>query len=73
MLPVSHMDLLIVLAFVNATAFIGFVVVIFLAFRAMRESDRHFAEMQRLTTAVAAMVYQEEEKTRALLRQYGWP
>ena len=73
MLPVSHLDLLIVLAFVNATAFVGFVVAIIQAVRAARESDRHFAEMQRLTTAVAGMVYQEEEKTRALLREHGWP
>lgn len=74
MLPVTHTDLLIILAFTVATTVTGFSFMSFLVYRVIRDSKRHFAEITRMTTAVAGMVYQEEEKkTRALLREHGWP
>ena len=48
MLPVTHTDLLVILAFTVAITVAGFSFMTF-------------------------MVYQEEEKTRALLREHGWP
>jgi hypothetical protein len=73
MLPVTHADLLIILAFTVAITVTGFSFMLYLLFRFEVESKRHFAEITRMTTAVAGMVYQEEEKTRALLREHGWP
>ena len=73
MLPVTHTDLLIILACTVAITVTGFSFMTFLVYRVVKDSKRHFAELARMTTAVAGMVYQEEEKTRAWLREHGWP
>jgi hypothetical protein len=83
-LTVSHEALAIILALAALGTVAGLSFMACLVYRSERHSarhfaqmeerfERHFAEMQRLTKAVAGLVYQEEEKTRALLREHGWP
>ena len=76
-MTLSHEALAIILA---AITLAGFSFMTSLLYLWERDSKRHFAqmeerfaEMQRLTKAVAGLVYQEEEKTRTLLREHGWP
>ncbi len=71
MLPVTHSDLLVILAFTIAITVTGFSFLGYLLYRSERESRQGMAEIVRISKAVAALVYQEEEKTRALLRQHG--
>lgn len=71
--PVSHFDLLVVLAFLTAITLSGFSLLVFLAYQWRRDSKRHFERLRQMTTAVGGMVYQEEAKTRALLREHGRP
>jgi hypothetical protein len=73
MLPVTHTDLLVILALTVAITITGFSYMAFVAYRIVKDSKTHFAELARMATAVAGMVCQEEEKTRALLREHGWP
>jgi hypothetical protein len=73
MLPVTHTDLLVILAFAIAITVVGFSFMVFLLYRSGRESRQGMAEIMRISKAVAGLVYQEEEKTRALLREHGWP
>ena len=73
MLPVTHTDLLVILAFTVAITVAGFAWMGFVAYRIETESRKGLAELQRMTRAVAGLVYQEEEKTRALLREHGAP
>ena len=76
MLPVTHTDLLIVLAFTIAVTILGFSYLTYVAYRStilVREAKRETQESIRISRAVAGLVYQEEEKTRALLREHGWP
>ena len=67
--PVTHAVLLVVLAFSLAVTVGGLTVLGLL----LRESRREVAEVVRISRALAGLVYQEEEKTRALLRDPGWP
>ena len=64
MIPVTHTDLLIVMT-VAACIHLG---VLGFAIWAALSGRRMVAESQRLTRAVGALVIQEEEKTRDLLR-----
>lgn len=76
MLPVTHTDLLIILAFTIAVTIMGFAYLTYVAYRSellVREAKRETQESIRISRAVAGLVYQEEEKTRALLREHGWP
>jgi hypothetical protein len=73
MLPVTHTDLLVILAFTIAITVAGFSFMSFLLYRSGRESRQGITEIMRISKAVAGLVYQEEEKTRALLREHGWP
>ena len=76
MLPVTHTDLLIVLACTIAVTILGFSYLTYVAYRSemlVREAKRETQESIRISRAVAGLVYQEEEKTRALLRDHGWP
>ena len=73
MLPVTHTDLVVILAFTIAITVAGFSFMSFLFYRMEKESRQGLAELMRMSKAVAGLVYQEEEKTRALLRQHGWP
>ena len=73
MLPVTHNDLLVILAVTVAITITGFSYMAYVAYRITKDSKTHFDELARRTTAVAGMVYQEEEKTRAWLREHGWP
>ena len=67
--PVTHVVLFVVLAFSLAVTVGGLTVLGLL----LRESRREVAEVVRISRALAGLVYQEEEKTRALLRDPGWP
>jgi hypothetical protein len=73
MLPVTHVDLLVILAFTIAIVIAGFSFMGFLVYRVERESREGMAEIVRISRAIAGLVYQEEEKTRALLREHGAP
>jgi hypothetical protein len=76
MLPVTHTDLLIVLAFTVAVTIMGFAFLGVLVYRTevmIRQGREDTKENIRISRAVAGLVYQEEEKTRALLREHGWP
>ncbi len=73
---VSHYDLLIVMAFTMAIVITGFAVMAVMLYRTeilVREARRGTEEIVRISKAIAGLVYQEEEKTRALLRQHGAP
>ncbi len=65
MLPVSNYDVLVIVAVSAAIQITGLVI---LGVLAIRQSGM-LTESQRLTKAVAGLVVQEEEKTRALIRQ----
>ena len=69
MLPVTHAVLLVILAVSLAVTLTGLTVLGLL----LRESRREVAEVVRISRALAGLVYQGEEKTRALLRDPGWP
>ena len=69
MSPVTHAVLLVILAFSLAVTVGGLTVLGLL----LRESRREVAEVVRISRALAGLVYQEEEKTRALLRDPRWP
>ena len=69
----SHHDLLVVLAFTIALLLVGFSFVVLQLYRWREDSRRHFERLGKLAIAVGGMVYQEEEKTRALLREHGRP
>jgi hypothetical protein len=71
--PVSHTDLLVILALTIAITVAGFAFMSFLVYRGEKESRQGMAELMRMSRAVAGLVYQEEEKTRALLREHGAP
>jgi len=71
MLPVTHTDLVVILAFTVAVTVAGFSFMSLLVYRMEKESRLALAELMRMTRAVAGLVYQEEEKTRALLREHG--
>ena len=76
MLPVTHTDLLVILAFTIAITIAGFAFLGFLVYRTgvmLRDAKRGTEEIIRISKAVAGLVYQEEEKTRALLREHGYP
>ena len=76
MLPVTPTDLLIVLACTITVTVLGFSYLTYVAYRSeilVREAKRETQETIRISRAVAGLVYQEEEKTRALLREHGWP
>lgn len=76
MLPVTHTDLLIVLACTGAVTILGFAFLAFVAYRSevmVREARRDTQENIRVSRSVAGLVYQEEEKTRALFHEHGWP
>ena len=73
MLPVSHNDLLIVLACTLAIVVLGFTYMSYVAYRSEMLVREAKAENLRLSRALAGLVYQEEEKTRAFLREHGWP
>ena len=73
MLPVTHTDLVVILAFTIAITVAGFSFMSFLFYRMEKESRQGLAELMRMSKAVAGLVYQEEEQMRALLRQHGWP
>lgn len=76
MLPVSHTDLLVILAFTIAITISGFAFLGFLVYRTevmVRDTRRATEEIIRISKAVAGLVYQEDEKTRALLREHGYP
>lgn len=73
---VSHYDLLIVMAVTIAIVVAGFSWMTYVAYRSellLREARRGTEEIIRISKAIAGLVYQEEEKTRALLRQHGAP
>ena len=73
---VTHYDLLIVSAFTIAIVVAGFSWMAYVAHRldiSVTEARQSTQEAIRISRAVAALVYQEEEKTRALLRQHGAP
>ena len=61
----SHHDLAVILAVSGAVQVTGFAVLGVVLFKI----SRMVAEAQRLTRAVAGLVAQEEEKTRAAFRQ----
>ncbi len=65
MLPVSSYDVLVIVAVSATIQITGLVILGVLAFR----QSGMLTECQRLTKAVAGLVVQEEEKTRALIRQ----
>ena len=69
MLPVTHAVLLVILAVSLAVTLTGLTVLGLL----LRESRREVAEVVRISRALAGLVYQEEEKARALLRDPEWP
>ena len=71
MLPVTHSDLLVILAFTIAITVTGFSFMGYLLYRSERESRHAMAEIMRISKAIAALVYQEGEKTRNLLRERG--
>jgi hypothetical protein len=76
MLPVTHTDLLIVLACTIAMTVLGFSFLGILVYRSevmVRQAREDTKENIRISRAVAGLVYPEEEKTRALLREHGWP
>lgn len=64
MFPVSHFDLMVLLAVAASIHFGGILFCIWVGFRV----TAMVAEAQRLTRAVGALVIQEEEKTRDLFR-----
>ena len=71
----SHTDLLVVLAGTIAITITGFAFLGFLVYRTeimLRDARRGTEEIIRFSKAVAGLVYQEEEKTRALLREHGY-
>lgn len=63
--PVTHYDLTIILAVSGAAQLTGLVVLGVILFKI----SRMVTEAQRLTRAVAGLVVQEEDQTRAMLRQ----
>ena len=64
MIPVTHTDLMVLTAVAGAVVLGAVVFCIWVGF----QSQKMVAEAQRLTKAVGALVIQEEEKTRNLLR-----
>jgi hypothetical protein len=73
---VTHYDLLIVMAFTIAIVVAGFSWMAYVAYRSellLREARKGTEEIIRISKAIAGLVYQEEEKTRALLRPHGAP
>ena len=73
MLPVTHNDLLVILACTLAIVVLGFSYMSYVAYRSEMLVREAREENQRLSKAIAGLVYQEEEKTRAFLREHGWP
>jgi hypothetical protein len=73
---VSHYDLLIVIALTMAIVITGFAIMAVVLYRTqllVREARQGTEEIVRISKAIAGLIYQEEEKTRALLRQHGAP
>jgi len=63
--PVTHYDLTVILAVSGAAQLTGLAVLGVILFKI----SRMVTEAQRLTRAVAGLVVQDEDKTRAMLRQ----
>ncbi len=65
MIPVSHEDLLIVVTAFFGVGMLSLAGIVAMLLRAIAISN----EVARISRAVGALVIQEEEKTRALLRE----
>ena len=65
----SHYDLGVILAVSFAIQVGGLLAIIVIGWRGLRELAAMVAEAQRLTRAVAGLVVQEEDRTRALFRE----
>ena len=69
MLPISDTGLVVILALTATVTVAGFSFVAVLTYKAIKGAD----EVSRIARAVTAVIYQDDEKSRALLLDPHWP